>query len=95
MTGFLEGQVLPELSRLEKAVKKRDNWALVVAQNDVQEQRVREESNIMMRRMEQEMADTDASARDTDRFPVETIERIAAEVGPKLQLDILKRLITA
>lgn len=31
MADFLEGQVLPELSRLEKAVKKRDNWAKVVA----------------------------------------------------------------
>jgi len=60
MTVFLEGQVLPELSRVEKAVKKRDNWAYIVAQNEVQSSRVLEESNIMVRRIEQEISDTEA-----------------------------------
>lgn len=48
----------------------------------------------MIRRMEQEIADTEASIRDTSKFPVDTIEKHAAEIGPKLQLTILQKLIT-
>jgi hypothetical protein len=47
MLGFLENQVMPELARLDEAIKKRDNWAMLVAQNEVHEQRVLEESSIM------------------------------------------------
>ena len=47
MLGFLEHQVLPEIGRINSAIKKRDNWAPIVAYNDVQELRVREESSIM------------------------------------------------
>jgi hypothetical protein len=70
MTDFLEGEVLPRLSRLENAVKKRDNWAHIVAQNEVQSSRVLEESNIMVRRIEQEISDTEATIKDTSNYPV-------------------------
>jgi hypothetical protein len=81
MLGFLENQVLPELDRQGSAIKKRDNWALLVAQNDVHEQRVREESAIMQRRLEQEISDTASAMADAKNYPIKTLEAISNKLG--------------
>jgi len=93
MTDFLEDEVLPQLSRLEKAVKKRDSWAYIIAQNTVQSSRVLEESNIMVRRIEQEISDTDATIKDTSNYPVSVIMKLSEQLGPKIQLHMLNKLI--
>jgi hypothetical protein len=71
----------------------RKHWAHIVAQNEVQERRVLEESNIMIRKIEQEISDTDATIKDTSKYPLEAIDKLATKLGPEMQLNMLKKLI--
>ena len=64
MVQLLEKQVIPELSRLERIVKKRDKWAKMIAENEIHVARVQEEAELTMRKLQTELSELDSIIED-------------------------------
>ena len=47
----------------------------------------------MIRKIEQEISDTEATIKDTSKYPLEAIDKLATKLGPEMQLNMLKKLI--
>ena len=88
MADFLEGQVLPELGRKEAQVKKRDNWAQILALNEIREQRIQEESNIVMTKLEQELSDATSMVNQVREFPEKTANNIIQQIAVPINTEL-------